>query len=261
MPFRDGRVVVRLERPSDYVQLARVYTDAFAPTTAGDLRRVRRQRPREQTLVAVVDGVVASAVSIEIGELLVDGIPVRTGCIASVATDWDHRRQGLATLLLREAHRRLRARGVSNASLFTLYNLPAIRIYKRFGYTETSAWRRFLKLYRPIPWLEARFAYRSNWLKRTPFGREALARWRERVLLRTPEWSATISFDGKRFRVQSGRRGRPTLVVRGAARLLLNCFGNRLAYDAAIRREAVRVTGPPEASRLWRRIQTLEWRE
>jgi hypothetical protein len=216
---------------------------------------------KQEVLVAVVNGVVASAVSIQYRALIVDGIPIRTGGIAGVATRWEYRRKGLATRLMRESLRRIRARGISNTTLFTGHNLPAIRIYKRLGYTLTSDWRIFYDLRRPVPWIEKRFEYRTRWLRRTPFGTDVLRAWNRRILLKTPRWSATITWDGRAFTVRAGGRGKPDLVVRGRAESVLESFGNRLTYDRNCRVGRIEVIGDADAARTWRRIITLEWRE
>lgn len=257
-----ARVVVRTATERDAAGLALVYRHAFGPRTAREVRASLRRRdfPRD-LLVAVVDGVVASTVDIQYHRLLVDGVPLWTGGIAGVATRWEYRRRGLATLLMREAFRRIRARGVSNTTLFTGHHLPAIRIYERFGYTETSNWSIFYDIRKPVPWIARRFAWRSRWLRQTPFGREIFRTWRKRVLLATPGWSATITVDGKGFRVLPGRRGRPGVVMRGDASEIFHAFGDRFAFDRSVRRGRLRVTGDRDDVRVWRRILTLEWRE
>src|SRR5438093_5415962 len=124
-----GRVVVRTATERDAAGLAVVYRHAFGPRTPQQVRAAMRDPDvRRDLLVALVDGVVASTVNIQYRRLLVDGVPILTGGIASVATHWDYRGRGLATRLMKEAIRRMRARGVSNTTLFTGHNLPAIRI-------------------------------------------------------------------------------------------------------------------------------------
>ncbi len=257
-----GRVVVRTATERDAAALALVYRHAFGPRTAAGVRRSLRRRdfPRD-LLVALVDGVVASTVDVQYRKLLVDGVPLWTGGIAGVATRWEHRGRGLATRLMREAIRRIRARGISNTSLFTGHHLPAIRIYERLGYAETSDWRILDDIRRPVPWIAKRFEWRSRWMRQMPPGREILRTWRKRVLLATPDWSATITCDGKGFAVRAGRRGRPEVVMRGTSRAIFYSFGDRFAFDRDVRTGKVRVAGPPEAVRTWRRILTLEWTE
>ncbi len=257
-----GRVVVRTATERDAKGLALVYRHAFGPRTARQVRADLRQRefPRE-LLVALIDGTVASTVDIQYRRLLVDGVPLWTGGIAGVATRWDYRGRGLATRLMKEAIRRIRARGVSNTSLFTGHNLPAIRIYERLGYRETSDWHTIYDIRKPAAWIAKRFEWRSRWLPQTPFGREVVRTWRRRVLLSTPEWKVTVRCDGRRFRVVAGKRGRPDVVMQGNARDVFFCFGDRLAFDRSVRRGRVRLTGDRESVRTWRRVLTLEWRE
>ncbi len=256
-----GRVVVRTATERDAPALARVYRDAYGPITARDVRTWMRlpECPREY-LVAVVDGVVASTVNIQYRELLVDGVPIRTGGIAGVATHGEYRRQGLATRLMREAIRRIRTRGISNTSLFTGYDLPAIRIYRRLGYSETADWRGFHDARRPVEWIRKRFEFRGKWLRSASFGKAVLRDSVRRVLLAAPGWRATVACDGHRFTVHAGRKGRPDIVMRGRSDAILHCFGDPDTYDRYVRRGTVRVTGDPDAARAWRRVLTMEWR-
>jgi len=260
--MRKGRVVIRSATLRDAVGLAVVYRHAFGPGTAAGVRRALRRGdfPRD-LLVALVDGVVASTVEVQYRKLLVDGVPLWTGGIAGVATRWEYRGRGLATRLMREAIRRIRARGISNTTLFTGHQLPAIRIYQRLGYSETSDWRVLYDIRRPVAWIAKRFEWRSRWMRQTPGAREILRTWRRRVLLATPDWSATITCDEKGFAVRSGRRGRPDVAMRGPSSAIFYSFGDRLAFDANVRSGKVRVVGPPQAVRIWRRILTLEWTE
>jgi predicted N-acetyltransferase YhbS len=257
-----GRVVVRTAMERDAAGIALVYRHAFGPSTAAGVRQALRRRefPRD-LLVALVDGVVASTVDVQYRTLVVDGVPLRTGGIAGVATRWEYRGRGLATRLMREAIRRIRVRGISNTTLFTGHHLPAIRIYERFAYTETADWRILYDIRRPVPWIAKRFEWRSRWMRQTPAAREILRTWRKRVLLATPDWNATITCDRKGFAVRAGRRGRPDVVMRGTSKAILHSFGDRLAFDRNIRAGKVRVAGTPQAVRTWRRILTLEWTE
>jgi len=254
------RVVIRRAGPRDVPALRLLYTHAFQPTASRDVRRWMTQVPCE-VLVAVVDGVVASTVATEHRALLVDGVRIRTGGIAGVATLWEYRGRGLATRLLLEAHQRLRARGVSNASLFTGHNLPAIRIYRRHGYTEESDWVSFQDIAEPVTLLQKRFAYRAKWLSRTPGGKGLLARWRSRAHLITPDWRATIAFDGKKFQVSRGRRGQAALVMRGDSQQVIHCLGDRLTFDRYRRQGRISLRGERSIIVDWRRLLTLEMTE
>ena len=259
---RLGDVVIRRARMRDAAQLAKVYHHAFGPTTPEDVRRwMRRRAPPAETFVAVVDGVVASTVEVLYRDLIIGGVPIRTGGIAGVATRWEYRHRGLATRLMREAIRRIRSRGISSATLFTGTNLPAIRIYTRLGYSETSAWQVFREFRRPVDFLRTRFEYRSKWLPRTPFGTSLLRGWKSRLLLASPRWKATVTFEGKKFTVHPGRRGPPDVIVRGSAAHLWDCLGDRLAYEEYSRRRWIRVTRDEEDREKWRRILTREWEE
>ncbi len=256
------RPKIRTATVKDAPELARIYTDAFAPVTAADVRRsMKRKDARAERIVAVVDGKVVASVTVIYFNLVVDGVPIRTGAIAGVATRWSYRRQGLATILMRAAIKRIKARGISNSTLFTGVQLPAKRIYERLGYSETSRWLRLADIRKPVDVLKRVFDERSRWLPRTPYAGPALKRWRERVLYDSDGWRATVTFDGKQFVVRAGRRGNPTIVMRGPTRPLIESFWNRFAYDRHVKRGTIRVVGPRGACEFWRRIVTLEWVE
>jgi len=254
-----GRIVVRRATARDAPNLAIVYTHAFEPRTARGVRRWMALVPQD-VFVAVVGGAIAAAVTIEYRTLLVDGVRIRTGGIAGVATRWEYRGRGLATRLMKKALRTLKARGISNSTLFTGHNLPAIRIYRRLGFSEESDWIGLWEIPDPPKWLEKRFAWRTKWLPKTPFGKEILSKWRSRVHIVTAHWSATVTFDGKTFAVRPGRRGRPDVVMQGASSLL-HCWGDRSVFDRYRRNGTIRLRGDTKDLATWRRLVTLEWRE
>ncbi len=256
------RIVIRRATLKDAPQLAKVYNDAFGPTNTQDVRRwMSRKDYRRETIVAVVDGVVASAVSILYLNLMVNGTPMRTGGVAAVATRWDYRRQGLSTRLLREANRAIKAKGVSNATLYTSFSLPAIRVYRRVGYKELMRRTQITAIYNPVEELKRAFKDRSRWFPRTPYTRTVIKNWKERVLIESDGWRATITSDGKKFVVQKGRKGKPTVVVRTGTIHFFEGFWNRITYDQHVKEGKVQIAGTPEACALWRRIVVMEWME
>ncbi len=256
------RIEIRRSGAGDAIQLARVFTDSFGPTTPSDVRRwLKRKDFHRERFVAVVDGVVAANVTLLDIDLVIDGVPLRTIGIAAVATRWDYRRMGLATKLVDKAIERAKERGRSVVTLFTGVNLPAKRIYERAGFIETKRWTRYQTIHDPNRLLERYFAWRSQWLVKTRFGRAALEVWRERVLFTSGGWRATVTCDGRKFNVQSGKRGKPTVTVTGPLRELNECFGNRLAYDGHVKRGTIRLTGSKASLILLRRFVTLEWVE
>ena len=259
---RSDRIKTRLATAEDAVQLAKVFTDAFELTRPADVRRsMRRRIAKREYLVAVVDGKIAANVEILYLDLMIEGVPLRTAGIAGVATRWEYRRRGLATSLMREAIRRVRAKGISNTTLFTGLQLPAKRIYERLGYTETSRWLRFADIRDPLGVLVQAFAGRSAWLPKTPFGRAILDKWRESILFESDDLRVTVTFEDGKFVVQRGKKGKPTVTVRGPTNRLIECFRNRLAYDRHAADGTIKVSGRPDALASLRRLITLEWVE
>lgn len=220
----------------------------------------RKDFPTE-IVVAVVDGVVAAAVTVHYIDMMIDGVKMRTGGIAGVATRWEYRRHGLATALMRESIKRIKSKGIATSSLFTGMNLPAKRIYDRLGYTETSRWLRYSAIYRPVDVLRRSFEFRGKWFSRRQYPRARLRSWRERVLMDGGDWRATITFDGRNFKVSAGKRGRPTLTMKGNTIGILECFWNRICFDRYLKERRIRIDGSPEAREIWRRIVTMEWVE
>ena len=258
------RPIIRIERgTAKHVnQLARVFTDSFGPITPADIRRtLKRKDFHRERFVAVVDGVVAANITLLDIDLLINGLPLKTIGIAAVATRWDYRRRGFATMLLDRAIERAKERGISVVALFTGVNFPAKRIYERAGFTETKRWIRYQAVRDPTRLLERFFEWRSQWLVKTSYGRAALRVWRERVLFASGNWRATVTCDGKKFRVQAGKIGKPTVTVTGPIRALNECFGNRLAYDGHVKLGSIHLTGSKESLALLRRFVTLEWVE
>ncbi len=256
------RIIIRRATLKDAPQLAKVYNDAFGPTNTQDVRRwMSRKDYRRETIVAVVGGVVASAVSILYLNLMIAGTLMKTGGVAAVATRWDYRRQGLSTRLLREANRTIKAKGISNATLYTSFSLPAIRVYRRVGYKEVMKRTQITAIYNPVEELKRAFKDRSRWFTRTPYTRTVIKNWKERVLIESDGWRATISSDGKKFVVQKGRKGKPTIVVRSGTIPFFEGFWNRITYDQHMKEGKVQITGAPEACVLWRRIVVMEWME
>jgi len=236
-------VVVRQATLRDAAQLATVYQHAFGPETPADVRRRRRRRdPPRETLVAVVDGVIASTVEVQYRDLIVGGVPIRTGGIAGVATRWEYRHHGLATRLMREAIRRVRSRGISNTTLFTGTNLPAIRIYTRLGYSETSKWQVFRDIRRPVDFLRSRFEYRSKWLGRNG----SLVRRSENRSLGagTVAFSSPAHDGGPRSRSKGGRSPSGP---GGGARRTSWCEGAQAACSIASATDSPTMNTPAEA--------------
>jgi ribosomal protein S18 acetylase RimI-like enzyme len=95
-----------------------------------DIARKKRVQP-ELFLVATVEGaIVASTMA---------GYDGHRGWINYLAVEPDHRRRGLATALMTEAERRLRALGCAKMNLqIRRDNQEAVAFYQRLGFTEDA---------------------------------------------------------------------------------------------------------------------------
>jgi predicted N-acetyltransferase YhbS len=254
---------IRKATKRDAPGLARVFNNAFGPTTPAQVRQWMSHKDIPlDILVAIVDGEIASTVTVEYRTFLVHGVPIRTGGIAGVATRWEYTRRGLAGRLMKEAHRRIRKKGISNAALYTSRSGPGIRIYSRLGYTETTPWRFFAAFHRPEKYLVSILGDYAKWLRRSAWGRSVARDWTARVLVAGRDWKVTLWSDGKEFHVKAGQHGSPTLRMRGTTQPLLESFEDRTAYDRHRRAERFRLAGgDAESRRKWRLYATRSWYE
>jgi len=150
---------IRLAESTDYHAACRLYAEAdalhaherpdrFRPTD----RPARSQRlfdahladPDQALFVAEVDGDVVGLVRVQALERLeVPDVPAlaprRYAMVQELVVAQTHQRRGIATLLMREAHRWARDCGLTQVELSVYdFNQPALRLYQNLGYAHDS---------------------------------------------------------------------------------------------------------------------------
>jgi ribosomal protein S18 acetylase RimI-like enzyme len=193
---------VRNFRKGDEVCLARLFSECFGPTTprqVGEWLKKSEVAP-EDIFVGVVDGKLVSHVDVEFKRLdHGEGVHLKTAGIAGVCTDSDYRRKGFVTKLMERALESARRKGISNASLFTGLDFPAIRIYRRLGFIPIVTWRTYIK-YVDYPAVFAKWLRAVNRsLKCSKIMAGKLEGWEKSVVIRLKEVGA-LSFRFRRGR-------------------------------------------------------------
>ena len=98
---------------------------------AKDIARKRRVQ-KDLFLVGTIDGALVASAMV--------GYDGHRGWVNYLAVDPGHRRRGLASAMMTEAERRLRALGCAKINLqIRRDNLEAVAFYKRLGFVEDAA--------------------------------------------------------------------------------------------------------------------------
>jgi ribosomal protein S18 acetylase RimI-like enzyme len=172
--------VVRNFKKGDEPHLAKIYSECFGPTTPRLLQQwYRRQKSQpNQIFVGTVEGNPVSAVEYVFKDLhLGEGAYSKTGGISGVCTDSDYRHKGIVTNLMKLALDSAKNSGVSNASLYTGLDIPAHRIYQRFGFIDIMTWRTYIK-YLDYPTVFAKWVrYLNRTYKDTKLAQKKLQGW------------------------------------------------------------------------------------
>jgi predicted N-acetyltransferase YhbS len=197
--------VVRNYLKGDEVALARIFSECFGPTTPRKLLQWYRRhgtRP-EDVFVGVVDGKVVSAVELVFKQLHHgEGVFLRTGGFSGVCADSDYRKKGIVSNLMKLALESARQKGVSNVSLYTGLDIPAHRIYQRFGFVDVMTFRNFRK-YIDFPFFFARWLRQINRSMRdSKLATRKLEGWNKSVAMHLGE-VGTLSFRFRNRRFQN----------------------------------------------------------
>jgi len=156
----------------------------------------------EDIFIGVVDGKLVSAVEL-VSERLHhgEGVYIKTAGISGVCTDSDYRHKGIVSNLMRIALEQSKARGLSNASLYTGLDIPAHRIYERLGFVDILTWRMFIK-YLDFPAVFARWVRQLNRsLKDSKIAKRKLQGWERSVVIRLKD-VGVLSFRFKKNHFQ-----------------------------------------------------------
>lgn len=139
----------------------------------------------EDIFIGVVDRKLVSSVELVAEQLHHgEGVYIKTAGISGVCTDSDYRCRGIVSNLMRIALEQSKARGLSNASLYTGLDIPAHRIYERLGFVDILTWRTFIR-YLDFPAVFARWVRELNRsLKGSKIAMRKLAGWQKSVIIR-----------------------------------------------------------------------------
>jgi ribosomal protein S18 acetylase RimI-like enzyme len=127
---RERRIGIRRMRRSDLDAAATIDRRAFPPGWGNDaaaLTEIRRATPQQRSRVAVVDGTV--------GGFAITGRAGVTGYLQRLAVDPQHRRRGIARLLVDDALDWLARRGAATVLVNTgVDNGAALALYRSVGF-------------------------------------------------------------------------------------------------------------------------------
>jgi ribosomal protein S18 acetylase RimI-like enzyme len=181
---------VRNFRKGDEPALVKIYSECFGPTTVRLLQQWYRRNKTQpnQVFVGTVEDKPVSAVEYVFKDLhLGEGVYSKTGGISGVCTDSDYRRKGIVTNVMKLALVSGKSSGVSNASLYTGLDIPAHRIYLRFGFIDIMTWRVYVK-YLDYPQVFAKWLrYRNRSLKDSKIAQKKLQGWEKTVSIHLKE--------------------------------------------------------------------------
>jgi ribosomal protein S18 acetylase RimI-like enzyme len=179
--------VVRNFKKGDEPHLARIYSECFGPTTPRLLQQWYRRNKTQpnQIFVGAVEDKPVSAVEYVFKNLhLGEGVYSKTGGISGVCTDSDYRHKGIVSNLMKLSLNSAKNSGVSNASLYTGLDIPAHRIYLRFGFIDIMTWRAYVK-YLDYPAIFAKWVRNLNrFYKDSKIAQRRLQGWEKTVLIR-----------------------------------------------------------------------------
>jgi len=257
---------VRSFLKGDEVCLAKLFSECFGPMTPRQVSEWLRRSEvaSEDVFVGVVDGKLVSHVDVEFKRLdHGEGVYLKTAGIAGVCTDSDYRRKGIMTALLKRALESARQKGVSNASLFTGLDFPAVRIYRRAGFVDVVTWRTYIK-YVDYPAVFARWLRAVNRsLKCSKIMVRRLRGWEKSVVVRL-EGVGALCFRFRRGRFQRLREPpkHPDVDLCSDVETYARIMHGAVQWDEAVKGEKLTVShGEPADVEMFKRILLWRWDE
>ena len=257
---------VRNFQRGDEVCLAKLFSECFGPTTPRQLSEWlgKSEVAPEDIFVGVVDGKLVSHVNVEFRRLdHGEGVHLKTAGIAGVCTDSDYRRKGTMTHLMKHALESARQKGVSNASLFTGLDFPAVRIYRRFGFIDIVTWRTYIK-YVDYPAFFARWLRVVNrCLKCSKIMARKLEGWEKSVVIRLKEVGAlSFRFRRGRFHRLKEPPKHPDVEFYSDLETYARIVHGAIQWDDAVKEGKLRVSiGETADVKMFRRIVLWRWDE
>jgi len=182
--------IVRNFRKGDEPALARIYSECFGPTTPRLLRQwhSRNKTQPNQVFIGTVEDKPVSAVDYVFKDLhLGESIYSKTAGISGVCTDSDYRHKGIVTNLMKLTLDSAKNSGVSNAALYTGLDIPAHRIYLRFGFVDIMTARMYVKYLDYSKFFAKWLRYQNRSLKDSKIAQKKLQGWEKTVSIHLKE--------------------------------------------------------------------------
>ncbi|MFX0097703.1 MAG: GNAT family N-acetyltransferase [Candidatus Hodarchaeota archaeon] len=202
---KPAKYLVRNYKKGDEIDLAKILSECFGPITPRQLLQwYSRERVHpEDVFVAEVDGELVSTVEIISRRLHVgEKTYLRTGAIAGVCTDSDHRKKGMATSVMRKALEFKKSKGISSASLYTELDNPAHRVYERLDFINLATFRTFIKYLDFHSFFVNWIRMRNRRLKDSKIAKRKLEGWEKTIVINIKEvGELSFQFKKGRFRL------------------------------------------------------------
>ncbi|MFX1486111.1 MAG: GNAT family N-acetyltransferase [Promethearchaeota archaeon] len=202
------KYLVRNYKKGDETNLAKILRECFGPVTPKQLLQWYSQEKinSDDAFVAEVDGKLVSYVEIMSRKLHVgEKTYLRTGAVAAVCTDSDHRKKGIASNVIGKALESTKNKGISSSALYTELDNPAHRVYERLGFVDLATFRTFMK------YLDFRSLF-TNWIRRrnrrlkdSKIAKRKLKGWEKTIVIGIKE-VGELCFQFKKGRFQVPRR-------------------------------------------------------
>ena len=257
---------VRNFRKGDEVRLAKLFSECFAPMTPRQVSEwlKKSEVAAEDIFVGLVDGKLVSHVDVEFKRLdHGEGVHLKTAGIAGVCTDSEYRRKGIVTNLMKRALENSRRKGVSNASLFTGLDFPAVRIYRRLGFVDIVTWRTYIK-YVDYPAVFAEWLRSLNRsLKCSKVMARKLEGWDKSVVVRLKE-VGPLSFRFRRRRFHKLREPPkyPDVDFYSDMETYARIVHGAVKWENAVEEEKLTINhGEPADVEMFKRILLWRWDE
>ena len=246
--------------------MAKLFSECFGHTTPRQVSEWQRRSDvcPEDIFLGIVKGKLVAHVNMESKKLNHgEGLHAETAGIAGVCTDPDYRKKGIGTSLMKRVLDEARRRGISNASLFTGLDNPAIRIYRRLGFVEILTWQTYTKYidYHVIFALWLRGLNRS--IKDSRNAARKLAGWEKSVVIRLRE-IGLLSFRFHEGRFQKLRQPpkRPDIDFSSDVQTYARIMRGAFHWEDAVKERKLTVShGEPVDIEMFLRILRWSWND
>jgi ribosomal protein S18 acetylase RimI-like enzyme len=263
---KEVKYVIRNYKKGDEVRLAQIYSECFGPTTPRNIKKWHRRVGvlPGHIFIGEIKGKLVSGVELEFKKLhLGEEVYVKTGGIAGVCTDSDYRRRGIVTNLMKQALNYTKQSGISNSALFTDLDIPAHRIYSRFGFIDITTRELFVK-YLDYPFVFKRWIRRRNrLLKHAKIAQRKLRGWEKSIVIELKD-IGTLCFRFRRGRFQVLKKSpkTPDIIFYTDVKTYTRVSHGAIAWEEAVRSGKLVVKkGEPTDIEMLMRILRWIWEE